>query len=73
MWHYSFVFHLKYQDCDPQLQEQSLRIFIPATPVAASGDPQSVIEVLFTSVICTVEPDSVSTQCLSSTSIVSSR
>lgn len=60
-------FHLKYQDCDPQVREQSLRIFIHATPVAASGDQQSVIEALFTSVLGTVEPDSVSTQCLSST------
>lgn len=48
MCHYSFLFHLKYQDCDPQAQEQILSIFIPATPVATSGDQPSVIEVLFT-------------------------
>lgn len=66
MWHYSLLSHLKFQDCDPQVQECSLRIFIPDTPVAACGVQQSIIEVLFISVICTVEPDSVRTQCLSS-------
>lgn len=28
-----FLFHLKYQNYDPQVQEQNLRIFIPAAPV----------------------------------------
>lgn len=63
-----FLFHLKYQNYDPQVQEQSLMIFIPAAPCAISGDQQSVIGVLFTSVACTVEPASANTQHLSSTS-----
>lgn len=63
-----FLFHLKYQNYDPQVQEQSLMIFIPAAPCAMSRDQQSVIEVLFTSAVCVVEPASANTQHLSGTS-----